>query len=97
METNVDEGDPISVLAFWEEFRDACNIIGVNKRVAAGLFPHFIKSLTLSACLSSKKFKSARMHGGRLLSYVDVISFFSSIYATDDGIARTFQYLDSYR
>lgn len=99
-ETEFDESDPISVLAFLKEFRDACDSIGVHEGVAMWLFPHFMKkpaSSSLSARLSSRKSKSSGLHDERLSSYVEVVNFMLATYATDDVIARAVKTLENYK
>lgn len=63
-------------------------------------FSYFVKnpvSMSLSATLSSRKSNSSCFHDGGLTSNDEIVNFLHETCATDDGIARAVNYLESYK
>lgn len=75
-ESDFDGVDPIFILVFLKEIREACYCIGVYEGVGTWLSSYFLKkpsSLSLEAQLSPKKTHAAGLHVERSSSYDKVV------------------------
>lgn len=98
--TDFDEIDPISKLAFLKECRDACDSIGIYKGVATWMVWYFMKKSALTllkAPLAPKKIRAIGQHDELLSSYVEVVNYLLTTYATDKTIPRVIKESESYK
>ena len=84
--------NPIQVLTFLREFRDACNTNGVHEGAARWLFQFFLDgtakaNLARGSARTGRALSSARSGSKDGMTYCQAVQYLLRVYATDDAIA----------
>lgn len=100
MKTNLDEMNPISILAFLKKFRDACDCVDIHEGVDTWLVSSFMNSptsLSLEAQLSLRKIRATVLHDESISTYAEVVNYLLRTYATNGIIIQAIKESKSYK
>lgn len=91
--------DRISILAILEKFRNVCDSNDTQEKKALWPILYILKRLASSSLEVRSylnKIRETGLHNKRILSYVEVVNYFITTFATDDIIAHTIKGLEFY-
>lgn len=80
--------DPVSIIAFSQDSKAACDAYNIHARAAMGLFKHYLSGL-MKAVIKARvalPTDTSKAQEGFLTSYSAIINYLLELYVTDDNI-----------